>query len=164
MKNINFIFLGILLTVGIVAVSGCTSQSSSVTIQNMAFTPSTLHIPGGTTVTWINKDNIAHEVVSDTGLFDSGILASGDSFNYTFNQQGDYAYHCSIHPSMVGIIIVSSSSSSSSTVNSNNSSTSTVTPIPSSPIPSSPGNNPTPSNPTPAPSNPGGSGTNGPGY
>lgn len=151
MKNINFIFLGILLIIGIVAVSGCTSQSSTVTIQNMAFNPSTLHITGGTTITWINKDNIAHQVVSDTGLFDSGILAPGDSFNYTFNQAGDYPYHCSIHPSMVGIIVVSSSSTVNST---NNSNKSIVTPIPYSP----------PSNPGPAPSNPGGSGTSGLGY
>ncbi|WP_052374129.1 plastocyanin/azurin family copper-binding protein [Methanobacterium sp. SMA-27] len=161
MKNINFIFLGILLTIGIVAVSGCTSQSSTVTIQNMAFNPSTVHITGSTTIIWINKDNIEHEVVSDTGLFDSGVLAPGESFNYTFNQAGDYAYHCAIHPSMVGIIVVSSSSMVNST---NNSSTSTVTPIPSSPIPSSPGNNPAPNNPAPAPSNPGGSGTSGLGY
>jgi plastocyanin len=68
MKNINFIFLGILLAVGIVAVSGCTSQSSTITIQNMAFNPSTLHIPGGTTIIWINKDNVPHQVVSDTGF------------------------------------------------------------------------------------------------
>jgi plastocyanin len=157
--NKNFLFLLVLLTICIVAISGCTSQSSTVTIQNMVFTPSTLHIPGGTTVIWINKDNTAHHVVSDTGLFDSGILATGDSFNYTFNQAGDYSYHCSIHPSMVGIIVVSSST------NNANNSTSTVTPIPSSPIPYSPGNtNPSPSTPTPAPSNPGGSGTGGLGY
>ncbi|MTK14149.1 MAG: hypothetical protein F8N39_19420 [Clostridiaceae bacterium] len=150
--NKNFLILGIILTT-VIAISGCTSQSNTVTINNMAFSPSTLTIPAGTTVTWINKDNTAHEVVSDTGLFDSGILAAGDSFNYTFNNAGNYEYHDSINHSLIGIITVSSSSSA-------NNGNSTVNPLPSTPTSNNPSTPNSPS-PSPAPSNPGG---NIPGY
>jgi len=107
--NKNVLFLGVMLVLGIVAVSGCTSQNqsaSTVTIKNMAFNPSTLNVKVGTTVTWINNDTVTHHVVSDSGLFDSGDLSNGMSYNYTFNQTGSYPYHCSIHPSMTGTIVV----------------------------------------------------------
>lgn len=114
--NKNFIFLGVLVVLGVVAVSGCTSNQSAantVTIQNMAFNPSTLNVQVGTKVMWINKDSATHHVVSDTGVFDSGDLATGQSYNYTFNQTGSFPYHCSIHPSMTGTIVVSTSAPTS---------------------------------------------------
>jgi plastocyanin len=119
----NFIFLGVVLVLGIVAVSGCTSNQSAntVTIQNMAFNPSTLNVQVGTTVTWINKDNITHHVVSDSGVFDSGNLTNGMSYNYTFNQTGSFPYHCSIHPSMTGTIVVSTNAPTSTGSSNSNS-------------------------------------------
>lgn len=108
--NKNFIFLCILF-VFVVAVSGCTSKQSSnntVAIQNNAFTPVTLNIQVGTTVTWINRDPHSQEVTSDNGLFNSGNLTNGQSFNYTFNQTGTYPYHSSINASMDGKIVVTS--------------------------------------------------------
>jgi plastocyanin len=107
--NRNFIFLGVLLVFGVVAISGCTSKqpaSNTVIIQNNAFVPYTLHVQVGTTVTWINKDPDTQNVVSDSRVFDSGNLASGQSFNYTFNQTGSYHYHSTIHSSMNGTIVV----------------------------------------------------------
>lgn len=112
--NKNILVLGILVVLGIVAVSGCTSQSNTVTIQNGTFNPSTMNVTVGTTVMWINKANATQAVVSDSGLFSSGNLTNGMSYNYTFNQSGTYPYHSSINPSMTGTIIVSSSSTSSS--------------------------------------------------
>jgi plastocyanin len=113
----NFIFLGVLLILGVVAVSGCTSQTqstaNSVTIQNMAFNPSTLNVQVGTTVMWINKDSTTHQVVSDSGLFKSGNLTNGMSYNYTFTQAGSFPYHCAIHPSMTGTIVVSTTAPTS---------------------------------------------------
>ncbi|MBZ2164459.1 cupredoxin domain-containing protein [Methanobacterium spitsbergense] len=110
----NLIFVGVFLIFGIVAVSGCTSsQTSIVTIQNSSFNPSTLNVQVGTTVTWINKDTTTHDVVSDTGLFNSGNLTNGMSYNYTFNQTGSFAYHSAIQPSMTGTIVVSTNSPSS---------------------------------------------------
>ena len=112
--NRNLIFVGVFLVFGIVAVSGCTSsQTSTVTIQNSSFNPSTLNVQVGTTVTWINKDTTTHDVVSDTGLFNSGNLTNGMSYNYTFNQTGSFAYHSAIQPSMTGTIVVSTNSPSS---------------------------------------------------
>ena len=113
--NRNFLVFGVFLVLGVVAVSGCTSSQSgsTVTIQNMAFNPSTLNVQVGTTVMWINKDSVTHHVVSDTGVFDSGDLATGQSYNYTFNQTGSFPYHCSIHPSMTGTIVVSTSAPTS---------------------------------------------------
>ena len=108
--NRNFIFLGVLLVLGVVAVSGCTSKQSennTVNIQNSAYIPVTLNVKVGTTVMWINKDPHPQDVVSDSGLFNSGNLNNGQSYNYTFNQTGSYPYHSSIHPSMNGTIVVS---------------------------------------------------------
>ncbi|MEN6329045.1 MAG: cupredoxin family copper-binding protein [Methanobacteriaceae archaeon] len=114
--------LGIMV---VVAVSGCTSNTSgggnSVTIQNMAFNPATLNVQVGTTVTWINKDSVTHQVVSDTGLFDSGNLTNGMSYKYTFNQTGSFPYHCAIHPSMTGTIVVTTNAPASNTTTSNTS-------------------------------------------
>ncbi|MBZ2166531.1 cupredoxin domain-containing protein [Methanobacterium spitsbergense] len=69
-----------------------------------AFSPSTLIVPVNTTVTWINKDPVTQNLVSDTGLFESGNLSNGQSFNYTFNQTGSYHYHSNIHPNIKGSI------------------------------------------------------------
>jgi len=116
MMNRNFLVFGVLLVLGVVAVSGCTSQSgSTVTIQNSSFVPATLNVTVGTTVMWINKANATQNVVSDSGLFNSGNLTNGMSYNYTFNQSGTYPYHSSVNPSMTGSIIVSASSNSSNT-------------------------------------------------
>lgn len=115
--NKTFLFLGFLMVVAVVSVSGCTSNTSQtnstsnlgpndVTIQNFAFSPATLTVKAGTTVKWVNQDSATHQVVSDTGLFNSGDLSKGQSFSFTFNQTGTYAYHCMIHPSMTGSIVV----------------------------------------------------------
>jgi plastocyanin len=113
--NRNFLVFGVLLVLGVVAVSGCTSQSpNTVTIQNASFIPATMNVTMGTTVMWINKANATQDVVSDNGLFNSGNLTNGMSYNYTFNQSGTYPYHSSINPSMTGTIVVSSSSTGSS--------------------------------------------------
>jgi plastocyanin len=112
--NKNLIAFGLLLVLGVVAVSGCTSQTNNtVTIQNANFVPATLNVPMGSTVTWINKGNGTQDVTSDSGLFSSGNLTNGMSYNYTFNQSGSYPYHSSINPSMTGTIVVSGNNSSS---------------------------------------------------
>src|SRR5579875_178947 len=77
-----------------------------VAIQNFAFSPATLTVAPGTTVTWTNKDGAAHTVTSDSGAWpDSGNLATGKSFSFTFTKGGTYAYHCAIYPFMTAKVI-----------------------------------------------------------
>lgn len=66
-------------------------------------------------VTWLNKDSTSHRTVSDSGVFDSGDLTNGQSYNFTFSQAGSFPYHRSIHPSMKGTIVVSTSAPSTTT-------------------------------------------------
>ena len=73
---------------------------------HMAFNPSTISVTTNTTLTWINIDVIDHTITSDAGLFDSGIIGSGATFNYTFTAAGTYTYHCKVHPDMIGKVIV----------------------------------------------------------
>jgi plastocyanin len=83
-----------------------TASGNLVTVVNFAFSPQTLSVTAGTTVTWTNRDSTTHTITSDTGVFNSGNLATNSSFTYTFSNTGSYAYHCAIHPSMTGTIIV----------------------------------------------------------
>jgi plastocyanin len=78
----------------------------AVTIESNSFNPASLTIKVGETVTWTNKDSYAHTVTSDNGAFDSGNIASGSTFSFTFDTAGTYSYHCSIHTSMTAKIIV----------------------------------------------------------
>lgn len=79
-----------------------------MTIANFSFQPATLTIPAGTTVTWTNQDSVSHTSTSDTGVWNSGTLAHGQSFSFTFSQPGTFPYHCAIHPFMKASITVQS--------------------------------------------------------
>ena len=81
-------------------------SSVSINIANFSFSPQNVSIKTGTKVTWTNNDSVPHTVTSDTGLFDSKNLSSGQSFSYTFNTPGSINYHCNIHTMMKGSIIV----------------------------------------------------------
>ncbi len=72
----------------------------------MEFTPSSLTVSVGETVTWTNKHSMTHTATSDNGSFDSGNLAPGETFSFTFETAGTYTYKCNVHPSMTGTIIV----------------------------------------------------------
>lgn len=81
----------------------------TITIRNFAFSPAAFTVKPGTTVTWVNDDSAPHTIVSDDGApvsFTSPQLSTGASFSQLFNQAGTYTYHCSIHPSMKGTIVV----------------------------------------------------------
>lgn len=83
-------------------------SGAAVSIANFAFNPATISVPAGGTVTWRNDDATAHTVTADGGQFDSGTLNSGASFTWTFSEPGSVAYHCQIHPSMQGSVMVTS--------------------------------------------------------
>jgi len=79
-----------------------------VKIDNFTFGPATLTVPVGTTVTWINKDDIPHTVVStdDSKTLKSKVLDTDEKFSFTFSKAGTYPYFCSIHPKMTAKVIV----------------------------------------------------------
>jgi plastocyanin len=77
-----------------------------VTIDNFTFTPPELTVVVGTTVKWVNHDDIPHLVVSKDKAFRSKALDTDDSFSYTFASAGTFDYFCGLHPHMVGKVIV----------------------------------------------------------
>ena len=86
--------------------SATAGGGSTVDIKNFMFTPMTLSVPAGTTVTWKFDDSTQHTVAANDNSFASSALASGQTFTHTFAAAGTVAYHCSIHPFMTGTISV----------------------------------------------------------
>jgi plastocyanin len=82
------------------------ADANIVIIKNFDFSPMSLAIPAGTTVTWKNLDGEPHTVVSIEGVFRSGGLDQDDSFTFKFDKPGTYKFVCSIHPQMKGTITV----------------------------------------------------------
>ncbi|MCZ7577642.1 MAG: cupredoxin family copper-binding protein [Dehalococcoidia bacterium] len=84
------------------------AANSSVSIADFAFAPGTVTVSAGDTVTWTNNDaGVPHTVSSDSGGdLASGQLSGGESYQKTFSTAGSYAYHCDIHPSMTGLVVV----------------------------------------------------------
>ena len=81
-------------------------DSTTIVVKDFMFMPTQLTVKAGSTVTWTNKDDEPHTVVSDTGLFKSGGMDTDESFKFKFDRPGTYHFTCSIHPRMVGTIIV----------------------------------------------------------
>jgi len=82
------------------------ASTAEVKIDNFVFGPTSITVPVGTTVTWINRDDIPHTVVSTEKVFKSKVLDTDEKFSYTFTKAGEYPYFCSIHPKMTGKVIV----------------------------------------------------------
>ena len=80
--------------------------AAEVSIDNYTFNPPALTIAAGTTVTWTNRDDVPHTVVSTTKVFKSSALDTDDRFSFTFDKPGTYAYFCGVHPMMTGKIVV----------------------------------------------------------
>jgi plastocyanin len=77
-----------------------------VKIDNFTFTAPSITVPAGTEVTWVNRDDIPHTVVSQDGVFKSKALDTDDKFSFKFSQPGTYHYFCSIHPKMTAEVVV----------------------------------------------------------
>jgi plastocyanin len=77
-----------------------------VKIDNFTFTTPSITVPAGTEVTWVNRDDIPHTVVSQDGVFKSKALDTDDKFSFKFSQPGTYHYFCSIHPKMTAEVVV----------------------------------------------------------
>ena len=83
-------------------------EPGTVTIDNFAFAPATMTVASSTKIVWNNKDEEPHTVMSADGgmTFKSPALDTDDKFSFTFDKPGTYKYFCSIHPHMVGTIVV----------------------------------------------------------
>lgn len=82
------------------------ATAADVKIDNFAFGPQSLTVKIGTTVTWTNRDDIPHTVVSSDGVFKSKARDTDESFSYKFDKAGTYSYFCSLHPKMTGQVVV----------------------------------------------------------
>ena len=81
---------------------------SIISIKNFNFNPTTVNIKVGESVTWNNEDSAPHSIISDSGTeLASKTFSSGQSYTYTFNTAGTYEYHCGVHTSMKGKVVVS---------------------------------------------------------
>ena len=98
-------FAAALLASAATAVSA-QAADTNIIIDQFTFTPQRVTVKAGATVAWINDDDIPHTVASSTKVFKSKALDTDDKYSYTFTKAGTYAYFCSIHPKMVGTIIV----------------------------------------------------------
>ena len=88
------------------AKSNIKSSTIEVQVDNFSFGVGTLNVPTNSTLTWVNKDDVPHTVTSTDGLFKSKALDTDDKYAYTFTKPGTYSYYCTIHPKMVGKIVV----------------------------------------------------------
>jgi plastocyanin len=95
--------VGAMLAIASVAAQDATNV---ITIDNFTFTPPELTVAAGTTVKWVNHDDIPHSVVNKDKVFRSQALDTDDAFSYTFASAGTFDYFCGLHPHMVGKIIV----------------------------------------------------------
>ncbi len=89
------------------------AAQAAVVMVNTSFQPKEITVVAGTTVTWTNQDSVAHTVTSGprdapTDLFDSGPIAGGGTFSFTFTEPGTYQYHCTPHQGMDGTVTVTS--------------------------------------------------------
>ena len=81
-------------------------EEARIRIENFQFSPATLTVPAGTTVTWTNQDGEEHTVTSSTRAFSSAGLDTHESYSHRFDALGTYAYFCALHPHMTAQIIV----------------------------------------------------------
>jgi plastocyanin len=109
---LSLMLLFALSSCGETAAPGSTPAAAStpspveVQILDFKFDPATVTVPVGTTVVWVNQGPTEHSATSKQGLWDSHLLQKGASYQYTFTKPGTYPYWCTIHPEMLGTIIV----------------------------------------------------------
>ena len=94
------------------SVAASADPAVDIAVKGFAFSPQNLKIAPGTTVTWTNRDDEPHIIVSGEAKFRSDALDTGDKFSFTFVTPGTYTYFCTLHPQMTGAIEVAKTTSS----------------------------------------------------
>jgi plastocyanin len=90
--------------------SSSATGAGTVSLQNISFQPASSQVKVGGTVTWTNDESVGHDVTADDGSFKSGPpggMKQGDKFEHKFDQAGNFAYKCTVHPNMTGTVEVS---------------------------------------------------------
>jgi plastocyanin len=104
------LFAGLLQLVLLAPISAMAESAApavtEVKIDNFTFAPQRMVIKAGTTVTWINEDDIPHTVAATDKSFRSKVLDTDDKYSFTFTTAGVFEYFCSLHPHMTGTIVV----------------------------------------------------------
>ena len=88
------------------AAASAGADGSQVVVDNFSFSPATAKVPAGATVTWTNRDDVPHKIVSTESKFASSVLDTNEQFAFRFAAPGSYPYYCSLHPKMTGQIVV----------------------------------------------------------
>lgn len=101
------LLLGVPLVLSLVPLGSAATHS--IDISGFAFSPSSITIAPGDSVTWTNHDGVTHTVTGGNGSWGSGSLTNGATYTHTFDEVGDYSYHCSIHTYMTGTVHVTAS-------------------------------------------------------
>jgi amicyanin len=101
---------------GVFVARAQTAAATTVSIDNFTFTPQTVTVKAGTTVTWTNKDDIPHGIAATGNAFKrSNAMDTDDTYSFTFTTPGTYQYFCYIHPHMTGTIVVEAATGSNAT-------------------------------------------------
>ena len=108
MRNLQLLWIILLAVASGATTAPTTAPATSVEIDNFIFKPAELTVNAGTTVTWVNKDDVPHTATAKgkSPAFDSKALDTDEKFSFTFDQPGVYSYYCKVHPHMTGKVIV----------------------------------------------------------
>ncbi|HEY8053006.1 MAG TPA: cupredoxin family copper-binding protein [Steroidobacteraceae bacterium] len=106
MRTGAWVALALSWTVAVAFADTHAPQTYTVTIENMQFTPKTLSVHRRDRVVWVNKDLFPHTATAEAKAFDSHEIAAGASWTYVAGKAGEYAYGCSLHPTMQGKLLV----------------------------------------------------------
>ena len=111
-KFVRYLIGALAVSISIVAMPAMAASATdapaanTIVMKDFDFSPMSLTVKAGSSVTWENLDGEPHTVTSVDGLFRSGALDQNDSYTFKFDKPGTYHYTCSIHPKMVGTVVV----------------------------------------------------------
>lgn len=100
----------------VLAVTQVRAATQTVQIRFFAYTPQTITVHVGNTVTWTNGDTAPHTATADDGSFNTGMIVQGASASVTLTRAGTFTYHCIIHPDMVATLVVTAAAPATSTI------------------------------------------------
>lgn len=98
--------IGLLALATLPPAAAAATSTVTVDIKSFAFTPKEITVAPGTRVVWTNRDDTPHTVTATDHSFASAGLDTGDTFEHTFGAEGDFAYLCTVHPYMTGVVHV----------------------------------------------------------